>query len=61
MFQLIKAQKEEGRAVLFSSHQIEKALVIADKVWVVDCGRVIETTPSKFYEDERLQQLIFGE
>ena len=61
MFQLIKAQKEEGRAVLFSSHQIEKALAIADKVWVVDCGRVIETTPSKFYEDERLQQLIFGE
>ena len=61
MFQLIQSQKELGRAVLFSSHQIEKALSIADKVWVVDCGSVIETTPDEFYKDEHLKKLIFGE
>ncbi len=61
MFELIKSQKESGRAVLFSSHQIEKALSIADKVWVVDCGNVIETTPDIFYKDEHLKKLIFGE
>ena len=61
MFQLIQAQKESGRAVLFSSHQIEKALSIADKVWVVDCGNVIETTPEDFYKNEHLKKLIFGE
>ena len=61
MFKLIQSQKELGRAVLFSSHQIEKALSIADKVWVVDCGRVIETTPTAFYENEYLKRLIFGE
>ena len=61
MFQLIKAQKDSGRAVLFSSHQIDKALSIADQVWVVDCGSVIETTPDDFYKDEHLKKLIFGE
>lgn len=61
MFQLIKSQKESGRSVLFSSHQIDKALSIADKVWVVDCGSVIETTPEDFYKNERLKLLIFGE
>jgi iron complex transport system ATP-binding protein len=60
MFRLIQAQKESGRAVLLSSHQIEKTLRIADKVWVVDCGRVIETTPKDFYENEQLKELIFG-
>ena len=60
MFRLIQDQKESGRAVLFSSHQIEKTLSIADKVWVVDCGRVIETTPKDFYENEQLKELIFG-
>ena len=61
MFKLIQSQKESGRAVLFSSHQIEKAMSIADKVWVVDCGRVIETTPKAFYKNEHLKRLIFGE
>ena len=60
MFHLIQTQKESVRAVLFSSHQIEKALTIADKVWVVDCGRIIETTPKEFYENEQLKNLIFG-
>jgi len=61
MFQLIQRQKEAGRAVLFSSHQIEKALSIADKVWVVDCGSVIETTPDEFYNNAHLKRLIYGE
>ena len=61
IFNLIKSQGEQGRAVLFSSHQVDKALKIADKVWLVDCGRVIETTPTEFNKNERLKKLIFGE
>lgn len=60
IFKLLKNQKSEGRSILFSSHQVEKAMQIADKVWLVDCGNVIETTPEEFWKKEELKQLVFG-
>ncbi|MBL4709161.1 MAG: ABC transporter ATP-binding protein [Flavobacteriales bacterium] len=61
IFKLLRNQKTENRSILFSSHQVEKALQIADKVWLVDCGRVIETTPKEFLGNDELKQLVFGE
>jgi iron complex transport system ATP-binding protein len=61
IFKLIENQKVAGRTVLFSSHQVDRALSIADKVWLVDCGRVIEITPDQFFESTELRKKIYGE
>lgn len=59
MFELINIQKEQGKSIIFSSHQIEKALEIADQVWIVHCGQVVKTTPELFWKNEKLKELIY--
>jgi len=62
IFKILKQQKQEQqKTIIFSSHQVEKALKIADKVWIVADGKVIEKTVEEFSSNKALWELVFGE
>lgn len=53
--------RNKGKTILFSSHQFELALQIADKLWLIDGENVHQITPQEFYENERYQKVLLGE
>lgn len=61
VLKLINTLKSKGKSIVFSSHQVEKALAIADKIWLVDCGRVIQVSPKEFENSVELKRIVFGE
>lgn len=62
MFRLIeKSKKELNKSVVFSSHQVEKALKIADKIWLVDKGKVVALTIDEFEKDKQWKTIVFGD
>ena len=60
ILKLIKQQKGKEKCIVFSSHQVEKAIKVADKVWVVSCGKVIEASVESFLQNKELKELVFG-
>src|SRR5690554_2890427 len=50
----------EGKTILFSSHQFDLALQIADKVWLIDSEKVHQIKPKDFYEDCVYQEMLLG-
>ena len=62
MFKLIEKSKTEWKkSVVFSSHQVEKAITIADKIWLVHNGRVEQLSVSEFQESKKWRQVVFGD
>lgn len=42
---------EEGKAIVFSCHDIETALRTSDEVWVMHEGKLLTGTPSQLAQD----------
>lgn len=62
IFQLLKKQaKEKNKAIVFSTHQLDWAIEISDKVWIVNDAKVIETSKEEFKKSKELQRILFGE
>jgi ribose transport system ATP-binding protein len=53
LFDLIKALRERGVAVVYVSHRLAEVMEIADRITVIKDGRVVETmTPAETSEDQ---------
>lgn len=62
IFKLLQQQQvKKNKTILFSSHQVEKALKIATKIWLVHKGKVIESTVENFQNTPELKAIVFGE
>lgn len=53
--------KNEGKTILFSSHQFDLALQVADKLWLIEGQRVHQLSPHQFYEDCHYQEILLGD
>jgi iron complex transport system ATP-binding protein len=58
---LIKKLAEGDRTVIFSSHQFDLALQIAEKVWLIEDSKVHQITPDDFYNDCVYQEILLGD
>lgn len=61
ILKLICTLKEEGKTIIFSSHQVRESIEIATKLWLVNNKEVIELTPDEFKKSVKYQKIIFGE
>lgn len=53
--------QEEGKSIVFSSHQFDLALQVADKVCLIEGQKAYLITPDDFYADCRYQEMLLGE
>ncbi|MEQ8909675.1 MAG: ABC transporter ATP-binding protein [Vicingaceae bacterium] len=53
--------EEESKTVVFSSHQFDLALQIADKVWLIEGNKVHQIKTERFYEDCIYQEILLGD
>lgn len=59
--ELIKLEREkENKSILFSSHEINMSLEIADKVWYIINGRVEQLSKSDFMKNREIHKTLFG-
>ncbi len=59
--ELIKLEREkENKSILFSSHEINMSLEIADKVWYIYGGEVKEESKSDFLMNKELHKKLYG-
>ncbi len=49
---------DDGKTILFSSHDLELALQIADELWVMADGQIIAGTPGQLSDDGTLSMFI---
>jgi len=45
LVRLLSRFKEDGRSIVYSTHDLETAIQFADKVWVIHKGRILEGAP----------------
>lgn len=57
--QVLQKLKANGTGILLITHQVAKALAIADTVTVIRDGVTIETRPASDYEEARALELMF--
>ena len=58
---LLKDQAlQHGKTIVFSSHQIERSLAIADKVWLFNDRKVIGTDVETFKKSDQMNAIVFG-
>jgi iron complex transport system ATP-binding protein len=57
---LKKLSTAHQKTMVLSSHQVDDAVTIADKIWVIEREEVIVTTKAEFEKSEKLQKLVFG-
>lgn len=61
IFNLLKSfTSKENKTVLFSTHQVEQALKIANKLWLFNENEILQCSPKEFENSEKLQAIIFG-
>ncbi|GHV39957.1 ribose import ATP-binding protein RbsA 2 [Synergistales bacterium] len=60
LFSLIQDLKEDGRAILYISHQLSEVLRIADRVTVMRNGSKIDTLPNKNISEDTLIHLMIA-
>jgi iron complex transport system ATP-binding protein len=53
--------KKEGKSIVFSSHQFDLALQVADKVCLIEGQQAHLIKPQDFYDDCRYQEMLLGE
>jgi len=58
---LRKQAKENGKAVLFSTHRIVESLELADQLWIIHRGNLAAYTKEEFLGDAELQKEMLGE
>ena len=61
IFNLIQSQSiREKKTIIFSSHQVEQALDIANKIWLFNASEVIECNPEEFKKSSVLKKILYG-
>jgi iron complex transport system ATP-binding protein len=59
IFRLLKSLTiEQNKTIIFSTHYIELALQMADKIMVINHGRCLTDTPKNIIEQGILNQLF---
>lgn len=53
--------KEENKTILFSTHQVEPALQLADQLVIHSESGIYLTSPKDFYQNTKLQKELLGE
>ena len=60
LFEVLRALREDGVAIVFISHKLGEVLDIADRVTVLRRGRKIDTVPTEGATEESLARLMVG-
>ena len=60
LFEVLRALKEDGVAVVFISHKLGEVLEVADRVTVLRRGRKIDTVPTEGATEQSLARLMVG-
>ncbi|HEX7199605.1 MAG TPA: ATP-binding cassette domain-containing protein, partial [Dongiaceae bacterium] len=59
-FGLVRRLVQQGVAVIFISHALEEALLLADRITVLRDGELVVTAPAREFDRERLVQAMVG-
>lgn len=57
---LLKTLCDDGKTILFSTHDLELAFQLVDRLWMLDDGRLTEGSPREMAADGRLATLAAG-
>jgi general nucleoside transport system ATP-binding protein len=60
LFQVLRALRDDGVAIVFISHKLGEVLDIADRVTVLRRGRRIDTVPAEGATEQSLARLMVG-
>jgi ABC-type uncharacterized transport system ATPase subunit len=60
LFEVLRALKEDGVAIVFISHKLGEVLEVADRVTVLRRGRKIDTVPTEGATEQSLARLMVG-
>jgi ABC-type uncharacterized transport system ATPase subunit len=60
LFEVLRALKEDGVAIVFISHKLGEVLEIADRITVLRRGRKIDTVPAEGATEASLARLMVG-
>jgi ABC-type uncharacterized transport system ATPase subunit len=60
LFEVLRALREDGVAIVFISHKLGEVLEIADRVTVLRRGKKIDTVPTAGATEESLARLMVG-
>ena len=58
---LRKQSNELNKSILFSTHKVIESLQLADRLWVIWQGRIVEMSVEDFGKDGELQRSLLGE
>jgi len=61
IFKLIQEQNtQQKKTIIFSSHQVEQALDIANKIWLFNNNEVIECSPEELDNSQEYKNILYG-
>jgi general nucleoside transport system ATP-binding protein len=60
LFEVLRALKKDGVAIVFISHKLNEVLEIADRVTVLRRGKKIDTVPTEGATEQSLARLMVG-
>jgi simple sugar transport system ATP-binding protein len=60
LFRVLRALRDDGRAIVLISHKLGEVLEIADRITVLRRGRRIDTVPAQGATEESLARLMVG-
>jgi general nucleoside transport system ATP-binding protein len=60
LFRVLRALRDDGKAIVFISHKLGEVLDIADRVTVLRRGKRVDTVPTEGATEESLARLMVG-
>jgi general nucleoside transport system ATP-binding protein len=60
LFGVLRALRDDGKAIVFISHKLNEVLAIADRVTVLRRGRKVDTVPTEGATEASLARLMVG-
>ena len=60
LYEIIEKFKEQGKAVIFISHDLEEVMEIADSITVLRDGQVVDTVQTKDIDLDQLKKMMIG-
>ncbi|WFP65604.1 MULTISPECIES: sugar ABC transporter ATP-binding protein [unclassified Mesorhizobium] len=59
-FKLIRKLKEEGVSIIFISHALEEALLVADRITILRDGRLVASDKASAFDRQKIIQAMVG-
>jgi iron complex transport system ATP-binding protein len=60
VFNILKEQSQrKGKTVLFSTHQVDDAVKIATKIWIINDGSIVQCSTEQFSENPFFRNILF--